>query len=233
MLLPPLGVAALATFANHDMQKQEALLLIQKEQQEKEELAAQLTVPTQPQESSAHADSRTSPNSEVKAKLEALEDAIKLMQVRQLVQDMTGSTRFPSAGSLQDKPAPSFTASKTCRLEAKQAPQPDVASTSVEEQAHSLPQGPQKQSAKLVEAQQPAGAPADHAVSTEPPPAAQSRESVSIPASHPKAVDAIRYYAKSQVRWLLGSVSPLFSSSNKRDNASSQPEEQAKLNEPK
>lgn len=29
-------------------------------------------------------------NLQVKAKLEALEDAIKLMQVRQLVQDMTG-----------------------------------------------------------------------------------------------------------------------------------------------
>ena len=93
---------------------------MQKEQQEKEELAAQVTVPTQSQDSSPDsADSRTSSNAEValkahnnmhpclydyvkcvhqygvvvlqvKAKLEALEGAIKLMQVRQLIQNMTG-----------------------------------------------------------------------------------------------------------------------------------------------
>ena len=93
---------------------------MQKEQQEKQELAAQVTVPTQSQDSSSDSgDSRTSSKAEValkahnnmhsclynsvkcvhhygvvvlqvKAKLEALEDAIKLMQVRQLIQDMTG-----------------------------------------------------------------------------------------------------------------------------------------------
>lgn len=146
---------------------------------------------------------------------------------------VVGSTRFPSAGSLQDEATPSSAASKKRQPGGKQAQQPDVVSTSIDKQVQSLPQGSQKQSTKPEEAQQPAGAPAQHAASTEPQPAAHTHEPVSNPASHPNTVDKIRCYTKSQVRWLLSSISPSFGSGNKHDDASLQLEQQKQQDERK
>ena len=150
---------------------------------------------------------------------------------------IVGSTRFPSAKTLPDQPSPSSTAcgeSKKHQPEGKQAARPDGASTCTGEQVSLLPQESKKQSDKLEEAHKPA-APAQHAASTEPPPAAQSRETVLNFASHPNAVDAIRCYGKSQVRWLLESISHTFKKGDKRDNASDsfQPDQQTRQNERK
>ncbi|KAL0046832.1 hypothetical protein WJX82_011030 [Trebouxia sp. C0006] len=103
MLLPPLGVAGLASFARYDMRTQEAILAAQKQEKEDEEQMAQQEAANQKMQSQqdTHTEANRQQQAEIQARLEELERAVRSMHARQLAQEMTGGAAGRSNHSEQ------------------------------------------------------------------------------------------------------------------------------------
>lgn len=145
-----------------------------------------------------------------------------------------GSAKIPVGRPWPDQAKPSTTAlhrgqSDTAEQHTatKDAPTKDATSTSI------LPKESRQQSIKLQKAEQPDAASAQQAASPHLQPTADTREPVLDFASHPTAVETVRHFVKSQVRWLLNSVRDSFRSSSKYGSSASQPEQQTQQKESK
>lgn len=145
-----------------------------------------------------------------------------------------GSTRVSLAGSLQDQAMPGTTACKKPQTQPEPHASPTYpTSMSIHEKGHKPPQESKNQPVLTQDAQQLQGFSAQQDASTEPQRAAGTHEPVLTSASHTTAVETIRWYAKSQVRWLVDSIGKSFTSGSTKDDVSPQPEQQTKEKESK
>ncbi|KAL0030985.1 hypothetical protein WJX79_006827 [Trebouxia sp. C0005] len=107
MLLPPLGVVGLASFARYDMRTQEAILAAKKQEKEDEEQIAQQEAANQKMQAQqvTHTAANRQQQAEIQARLEELERAVRLMHARQLAQEMTGGPAGSAADMKQLHPS--------------------------------------------------------------------------------------------------------------------------------
>ena len=145
-----------------------------------------------------------------------------------MVLHVVGSARIPFARPLPDQAEPGTATSHRGQSDTAEqhTPTQDVTSTSVDKKAEMLPKESRKQSVKLQEAEQPHAAPAQQAGSSHSQPTAETHEPVLDFASHPTAVETVRRFVKSQVRWLLNSIKQSFRSGDQNGSSASQPEQQ-------
>ena len=151
-----------------------------------------------------------------------------------MVLHIAGSARIPLARPLPDFQAkPSTTAVHRGQSDTadQHTPTKDVISISMDKKAEKLPKESRQQAVKLQEAEQPRAASAQQPASSHSQLAAETHEPVLDFASHPTAVETVRHFVKSQVRWLLNSVRQSFRSSNKNGSSASQPEQQIQQKE--
>ena len=150
---------------------------------------------------------------------------------------IAGSPRIPLAKPLLDQAKPSTTALHRGQSDTAEGhtPTKDAICTSmdVDKKAEMLPKESKQQSDTLQEAEQPHAAPAQQAATSSSQLAVETHEPLSNFASHPTAVESVRHFVKSQVRWLLNSIRQSFISSNKNGAPPSQPEQQTQQKESK
>ena len=151
-----------------------------------------------------------------------------------MVWHAAGSAKIPVARPWPDQAKPSTTTlhrgqSDTAEKHTatKAAPTKDVTFTPIDKKAELLPKESRQQPNKLQETEQPHAASAEQADSPhlQPTSTADTHEPVMDFALHPTAVETVRHFMKSQVRWLLNSVRETIRSSNKNASSASQPEQ--------